>query len=116
MLILLRIGAGIQMVVGIGMWTGHWYSLRDFHIQSGIAFVGILWLIALRAFFHNKALLAVFALAWGCFVIGFGIIQANLLVGSLHWIIQLAHLLIGLAAVGIAEKLVLGPPGNPDLP
>jgi hypothetical protein len=46
-----------------------------------------------------------FAIVWGVVVVALGMTQDSLLIGELHWIIQVLHLLVGLGAVGQAETL-----------
>ena len=35
----------------------------------------------------------------------FGLVQANILTGDIHVVVQVLHLVIGLAAVGLVEAL-----------
>jgi hypothetical protein len=44
----------------------------------------------------------------GLFVPVFGMTQARILPGDLHWIVQAAHLVVGLVAMGLAERLARG--------
>jgi hypothetical protein len=53
--------------------------------------------------------LAAFAIAWGLLVAGVGMTQQGLLPGDLHWIVRVMHLVIGLAAMPIAERLAGSP-------
>lgn len=50
-------------------------------------------------------ILALVALIWGLIVPILGITQFQLLPGSLHWIIQTFHLLVGLIAIALANIL-----------
>jgi hypothetical protein len=45
------------------------------------------------------------AIVWGLVVPILGLNQDRLLVGSAHWVIEVLHLLVGLGAVGLAERL-----------
>jgi hypothetical protein len=45
------------------------------------------------------------AAVWGLIVPIVGLTQTNLLTGSLHWVIQVIHLLLGLGLLGLAETL-----------
>lgn len=38
----------------------------------------------------------------------FGITQQRILPGAFHWVIQVAHLFLGLVAMGLAERLARG--------
>ena len=46
-LMLMRICAGIQVVLGIGFWTGHWSQFVNAHRTIGMVYVLTLWIIAL---------------------------------------------------------------------
>lgn len=106
LLVLLRLLAAIQLVVGIGFWTGHWFGLRPFHMAVGTLFVLVLWIIAglaLRAGHATK--LAVFALVWGAVIAWLGMSQQRLLIGEWHWIVQVLHLGTAVAAMPLAERI-----------
>jgi hypothetical protein len=108
LLMFMRVAALVQLVVGIAMWTGHWLSLVDVHRTIGVLFVLALWIIAILALVQRRAAgLAGFALLWGLIVAAIGFMQKGMLVGDLHWIVRVAHLVIALAAMPIAEKLVV---------
>ena len=46
-----------------------------------------------------------FAIVWGVVIAALGFSQQRLLVGDLHWIIRVLHLVVGMAAMPIAERL-----------
>ena len=105
-LIVLRILAAVQITLGIAFWTGHWYTLVGLHRMGGVLFVVTLWVIALMALRAKRAIgLAVFALAWGVVVAALGFAQQRLLIGDLHWIVRVAHLVIAMCAMPLAERL-----------
>jgi tetrahydromethanopterin S-methyltransferase subunit E len=107
--LLLQIAATLQVVVGIAMWTGHWYSLRGMHMAVGVSFVLMLWAIAIMALVQRRRIpVALLALAWGVVVVAVGITQQGLLPGDLHWIIRVLHLVIGLASMPLAAMLTVG--------
>jgi hypothetical protein len=110
LLMFMRVAALVQLVVGIAMWTGHWVSLVDLHRTIGVLFVLCLWIIAIVALVQRRTPgLAAFALLWGLVVAAIGFMQQGMLVGDLHWIVRVAHLVIALASMPIAEKLVVRP-------
>jgi ABC-type multidrug transport system permease subunit len=49
--------------------------------------------------------LAIGAILLGAFAAVFGMIHGTLLPGDLHWIIQVLHVLIGIAAIGLGEAI-----------
>src|SRR6187200_1066678 len=110
LLMFMRIGALIQVVVGVALWTGHWSSLVDVHRTIGVLFVLALWIIAVIALVQRRSAgLAAFALLWGLIVAALGFMQQGILVGDLHWIVRVVHLVIGLASMPMAERLAPKP-------
>jgi hypothetical protein len=96
----------IQLGLGALFWTGHGYVLLPLHIISGSVIVLTLWTVAVLALVANtRRELAAFGLLWGLVLPAFGIVQASVLPGSMHWIIRVVHLLMGLAAMGVAGTL-----------
>jgi hypothetical protein len=109
LLMFMRLAMLLQLIVGIALWTGHLVSLVDLHRTIGGLFVLALWIIAIIALVQRQSPgLAVFGILWGLAIAGLGFMQQGILVGDLHWIIRVLHLVIGVAAMPIAEKLVSG--------
>jgi hypothetical protein len=110
LLLLLRIGVAFQVIIGIGLWTGHMGKYVGLHQNGGMVFVLLLWAIAVVAISKRDHVgLAIVAILWGVLVAALGMTQMRLLPGNLHWIVRVAHLLIGLAAMPIAERLAKDP-------
>jgi hypothetical protein len=105
-LMLARLLGVLQLLVGLGLWFGLWTTAVSFHSASGALFVLVLWIVALIALFAlPKRGVALFTLFWGGLVLWLGMAQTTLLVGSGHWAVRVAHLLVGVAAMGLAESL-----------
>lgn len=103
---LLRLLGIAQIVLGIMFWTGRAYGLLPVHMTLGSILVITLWLLALLAARAGvSAGMVILAILWGAFVPLLGFNQARLLPGDLHWVVQVAHLLVGLAAIGLGEGL-----------
>jgi hypothetical protein len=99
------IGA-VMIVLGLLFWTGNAFALLPLHMLLGIALVLMLWIIAVLALVARvNPVLALVTLIWGLIVPILGIAQFQLLPGSLHWIIQTLHLLVGLVAIALANIL-----------
>ena len=110
LLMFMRIAALVQVVVGIGLWTGHLYAFVDVHRTIGMLFVLALWGIAAIALVQRRAAgLAAFAVVWGVVVAAVGFTQQQLVPGDLHWIVRVLHLAIAMASMPIAERLVPKP-------
>jgi Gpi18-like mannosyltransferase len=106
LLVLMRIAAGVQVVVGLGLWTGRWYSLVGMHRSTGVAYVILFWILAVLALAQRRSIgLALLALLWGFVIAALGFMQQRILIGDLHWIVRVVHLIVGLSALGIAERL-----------
>ena len=114
LLVFMRAAMAVQVIVGIGFWTGHWAGLVNMHMAIGALFVIALWVIAGIAAAHRRpGQLVAFGFVWGVIVLTLGMTQQSILVGSLHWIIRVLHLAVGIAAMPIAERLVAGPQAAP---
>ena len=114
LLVFMRAAMAVQVILGIGFWTGHWANLVNLHMAIGSLFVIALWVIAGIASAHGRpGRLVAFGFVWGVIVLAFGMTQQGILIGGLHWIIRVLHLLVGIAALPIAERLVGGPQPAP---
>ena len=110
LLMFMRVAALLQVVVGIALWTGHWYGFVSVHRTIGVLFVLALWIIAILALTQRRAAgLAAFAILWGLLVAALGFMQQGILIGDYHWVVRVLHLVIGLASMPIAERLAPRP-------
>ena len=99
----------VQLALGVLFWTGNATGLVDLHQLLGILLVLALWtqaVLAARAGVEPR-LVAVAAI-WGLVVVIVGLTQTSLLTGSLHWLVQVIHLLLGIGLIGLAERLATG--------
>lgn len=104
--ILVRITDAIQVILGIIIWFGVADAFIPVHILSGVVLVVCFWILAIMAVRAGANLgFVVFALVWGLLAAVLGLIHEGLIPGQAHWIIQVIHLLVGLAVLGIAERL-----------
>jgi len=114
LLVFMRAAMAVQVIVGIGFWTGHWTSLVNVHMAIGSLFVISLWVISGIAGAHGRpGRVVAFGFVWGVVVLALGMTQQSILVGDLHWIVRVLHLVVGIAAMPIAERLVAGPQPAP---
>jgi len=95
------------LVLRVVIWTGGAGGLVPVHMLLGIVLVLASWAIAVLALqAGTRPALPAIAIAWGCLVAGFGMTQAQVLPGdNLHVAVQVAHLVVGLVAIGLAEAL-----------
>jgi hypothetical protein len=105
---LIRLLAVVQLALGVLFWTGNAYAFLQLHMLSGIALVLALWVQAVLGARAGIGFgLPVVAFGWGILVIALGMTQDSVLVGDLHWLIKIVHLLVGVGAVGQAESLAV---------
>jgi hypothetical protein len=108
-IMLARLLGVVQIVVGLGMWFGLLGGAVTFHTALGSLFVLTVWIVAGIALFAlPKRGVALFTLPWGALVLWFGMAQTTLLIGSAHWAVRVAHLLVGVATLGLVEALGRG--------
>jgi hypothetical protein len=107
--ILLRVFGTLALILGLLFWAGIGLNFIAVHMVLGLLVVLSLWIIGVgQAFSKNGSwMLAIGALALGALVIVLGLRQSALLVGPLHWVIQVIHLLLGVLAVGIGQISVV---------
>ena len=95
----------VTMVLGLLFWITQ-LNLISFHIVFGIT--GVLSLLVLGAvavFTRGTRLLGEVGMVYAVFVPVFGLKQSMILVGDLHWLIQVAHLLVGIGAMVLAQQI-----------
>ncbi|MBV8222738.1 MAG: hypothetical protein JO293_05215 [Candidatus Eremiobacteraeota bacterium] len=103
---LVRLCFAALLVLGIVFWTGHGLSLIPAHMIVGIILVVSLWLTSILAAVARAPLgFVALGLLWGALTIWFGVNQMSFLPGSAHWVVQVAHLLIGMVAAGLNERI-----------
>lgn len=102
-------GSGILLILlGLAIWTGRADAIIPVHEFFGFVLVLSLWTLAFlaaRAGVQRGIVIAGFA--WGLIAPILGLTQANLLTNDWHWVVQIIHLLVGLAAIGTGEGLAL---------
>ncbi|MDA8236950.1 MAG: hypothetical protein M0T75_03540 [Chloroflexi bacterium] len=102
-----RVVGLVMLVLGLLIWANVATGIVAVHTLLGLVLLAALWTtagLALRA--GSKPVLVVVAVAWGLLMVAFGMTQAQIAPGDLHVVVQVAHLLIGLVAIGLGEALV----------
>ena len=107
-IMVLRVTVLFNLITGIIFWTGNTGFPQIVHILLGILAVLALWSLGILQGLRGGS----FGLALGTFVVGFllalvGLFQKNWLPepSANHWIIQVIHLVLGLAAIGLGEMV-----------
>lgn len=108
-----RLSGGLLVLLGIYLWTGRGAALAPVHMAIGLvftlAYLAIVGLASRDGLALGPSLLAA---GWGFVVPLFGMVQTRLLVGPEHWMIRVTHLLFGMVAMGIADRLLKGNPAR----
>ena len=113
---LIRITGLTQIVLGLAFWSGNLLTLIPIHMLIGFVLVLALWVLAILAARSGvKMGFVVLALVWGLIVPVLGIMQMQLLPGAAHWVIEVIHLLVGLVAMGLSERLATMSKQNREL-
>jgi hypothetical protein len=96
----------LLLVLGIVIWTGHGDQLIPVHVAIGVLLVLTLWtLAAIAARSGVRAGTVAFAAGWGLVIVLLGLAQEDLVVGSLHWTIQVLHVAISMGAIWWGRRL-----------
>ncbi len=105
----LRISAVLALILGILFWTQTAGGpLVPIHMLLGIIVTLSLWTLGVviaTAKGSGNVGIGAGAIVLGLLVIGLGLTQQTLLVGTSHWVIQVLHLLLGLLAIGMGEMI-----------
>ena len=103
---LIRFAWLIQIALGIAFWAGHGLRFVPVHMLVGIVFVVLLWaLCALAPAARVRTGLVPLTAVWGVLTLALGLTQRGLMTGGAHWVIQVLHLLVGIVAIVLAERL-----------
>ncbi len=113
-----RVALIVTMVLGLVFWIAQmfvWSGLlallaqRDFtSIHEGFGTIGVLGLLILgtvAVFTKGSRLLGAGSMIYAFLVPAFGLTQTLILVDALHWVIQAAHLLVGIGAMVLAQRI-----------
>ncbi|HJT57137.1 MAG TPA: hypothetical protein VJ761_11630 [Ktedonobacteraceae bacterium] len=108
----IRVIRGIAAIAGLGALTlglFFWIAQMNFisiHMLFGLTVaLSLLILGIVGVFTGGMRLLGASGIVYALIVPAFGLTQATLLLGSLHWLIQAAHMLVGLGALTLIGVL-----------
>jgi hypothetical protein len=102
----IRITGLIQILTGLAFWTNNALSLVPVHMLIGLILVITLWVLAVLAARTEVSMgLVALAAVWGLIVPILGVMHTQLLPGGAHWVIEVIHLLVGLVAIGLGNRL-----------
>lgn len=103
--VVLSLSGVFALILGLLLWSQRAPNLMPLHMLLGLLVVATLWVIGIGQAFAKSGswLIAACAIIVGALVLFLGMNQSSLMVGEFHWIIQVIHLLLGLAAIGIGH-------------
>ena len=104
----LRLLFVLQLILGISIWVGHDLLPIGVHLLVGILIVIVVWFLGVAQGLLKTGSIG---LTLGTFIAGLllafvGLFQSAWLIGGAHWVIQVIHLLLALATVGLGEVSV----------
>ena len=105
--VLVRVFGGGALALGLAFWMGYARSLTGLHMGFGIGLVVSLWALAAMAWRNTAAggLVALAALL-GLVTWILGFTQTRILPGSSHWLVEVAHLALGVTSIAVARRVV----------
>ena len=96
----------VQLLLGALIWFAPRRNYVPPHMLTGVILV--LALLALSVFGLRTRVrppLAVFTMLWSLALPAFGVAHARLLIGPSHWILRVTHLLMGVIAIALGQRL-----------
>jgi hypothetical protein len=97
------------LALGVWIWTGYGAAIVPWHVRLGFLLVLVLLTsVALAARAGAPIGRALLAVVFILLLPVVGLAQRRLLLGPTHWIIQVVHLLVAIAAVGTTQRLAAG--------
>ena len=96
----------LMLILGIIVWTGSADMLVPVHILLGVLLVIAMFALSfLAARAGAPTGLVILVVVWALIMPVFGLVQEAILPDAGHWVIQIVHLLIGIGAIGVCERL-----------
>jgi hypothetical protein len=95
----------LALVLGILVWMGLALNLITLHMLLGLLAVAALWAITVTQADANGGswILAACAFVVGVLTIVLGLYQSSLLIGRMHWIVEVSHLALGVLTIGLGH-------------
>ena len=119
---LISLMARIALIVTMGLGLFYWIALLfswswllvllvqiDFpnihEVFGTIGAIGLLILGGITVWTHRNRLLGVGGIGYALMLPAFGMTQTLILTGNLHWLIRIAHLLVGIGAMALVQAM-----------
>jgi len=96
----------VALVLGLLIWFAQMYVVLPVHMILGLIVTLVLLIFSILALLTSGLrVLGVIGIIYALFVPIFGLTQASLLAGDLHWLVRIAHLLVGVGAMGLIGNI-----------
>jgi hypothetical protein len=96
------------LALGLGIWIAQ-ADLTDIHMFAGLLVtLGLLAMSIIALTARGLRIWGGVGIVYALIMLIFGVSQATMLVGNLHWLIQALHLLIGIGAIVLTGGLGAG--------
>jgi hypothetical protein len=102
---LLGLTGATQVALGLLFWDHRALGLLPIHMGIGLVFVLALLTLAVTGAGAGFRLLPLLAATTALVIPAFGMAQVRILAGPGHWIIQVTHLVIGVAGMFLGDRL-----------
>jgi hypothetical protein len=107
---IIQIVAGIAgvvaLVLGLSIWLAQTYAVLPVHMILGlIVTLGLLIFSIMALLTSELRVLGVIGIIYAVIVPVFGLTQTSILPGDLHWLIRIAHLLVGVGAMALMGNI-----------
>lgn len=96
----------VQLLLGVTFWTGHALTYVPLHMAIGLSFVlavATLGVLARVARLGTASMLL--GVGGAALLLYVGVMHARWLPGPRHWMVQVLHLLVAIAAMGVSNVL-----------
>jgi hypothetical protein len=99
---ILRLAGSVALVLGLLIWAFQFDNITNIHMLFGLLVTLALLVISLlAAFTRGLRLLGIIGIVYTFILPLLGVNQETLLIGNLHWLIQVIHILGALALAGV---------------
>lgn len=100
---ILRLAGSVALVLGLLIWAFQFDNITNIHMLFGLVVTLTLLVISvLAAFTRGLRLLGIIGIIYAFLLPLLGVNQETLLIGNLHWLIQVIHMLVGVGALALA--------------
>lgn len=103
--LVLSLAGLLALIIGLFFWFGVALQFISLHMLLGLLAVAALWVIGVARGLAGDGswTFALAAIIVGAATLLLGLVQSSLVVGELHWVVRVIHLILGLLTIGIGH-------------